>query len=45
LINNSNNLLTKQDKQENTIQSTLEFDNAAALRKAVIYSEILNRKY
>ena len=45
LINNSNNLLTKQDKQENTIQSTLELDNAAALRKAVIYSEILNRKY
>lgn len=45
LINNSDNLLTKQNKQENTIQSPLDLDNAATLRKAVIYSEILNRKY
>jgi hypothetical protein len=45
MINNSNSILTKQNNQENAIQSTLDLDNAAALRKAVIYSEILNRKY
>lgn len=44
-INNSNSILTKQDTQENAIHSTLDLDNAASLRKAVIYSEILNRKY
>lgn len=31
-------------EEESNLQD-LEFDNAAELRKAVIYSEILNRKY
>lgn len=31
-------------EEENTL-TNIEFDNAAELRKAVIYAEILNRKY
>ena len=33
------------DKQSPAGNTDIEFDNAAELRKAVIYTEILNRKY
>lgn len=39
-----NRLLVPPAKEESPL-TDIEFDNAAELRKAVIYTEILNRKY
>lgn len=39
-----NRLVVPPAEEENSL-TDIEFDNAAELRKAVIYTEILNRKY
>lgn len=39
-----NRLVVPPSEEENPL-TDIEFDNAAELRKAVIYTEILNRKY
>ncbi|MCS2919137.1 MAG: hypothetical protein ACLR6J_01790 [Parabacteroides merdae] len=39
------NRLVVPSTEEEIPLTDIEFDNAAELRKAVIYTEILNRKY
>jgi len=43
--NNSMGLLLEEEQENTPLISTGDFQNGEALRKAVIYSEILNRKY